>query len=78
MSVRTELMRFIIFDFMLVLSWAPAPKAGSGEEVDAIPIRARKRSSERIAMAFTRRTETWKRPPKLKKRVAILCYEEEL
>jgi hypothetical protein len=88
-SVRTELMRLIVFAFTLPPSWAPPPKEGSfcaalpqptgglglgvswclcsgpgvcgcvvGSGMGVDVLRARKRSSERTAMAFMRRTET--------------------
>ena len=58
-SVLMLVIKFIILTFTLASPPpAPAPKAGSvTEDVDQ-PIRARKRSSERMAMAFIRRTET--------------------
>jgi hypothetical protein len=51
--------KFIILAFTLASpSPAPAPKAGSAAEDADQPMRARKRSSERMAMALMRRTET--------------------
>lgn len=54
-TVLTLLIKFITFALMLVVS-CTAPKPGSMEVVN--PMRARKRSSERMAMALRRRTET--------------------
>jgi len=55
-SVRTEAMRLIILLFRLEGSCAP-PKVGSADVLDQ-PTRARNLSSERIAMALTRRIMT--------------------
>jgi len=60
--VRTLAIRFTIFDFTLVSPPAPLPNAGSEAEDADHPMRARKRSSERIAIALVTRTmteETW-------------------
>lgn len=57
-SVLTLAIRLITLDLMLCASCGDAPNAGSLADVLPQPIRARKRSSLRIAMAFTRRMET--------------------
>lgn len=57
-NVLTLAIRFIIFDFTLASPAAPDPKAGSAGADDDHPTRARKRSSERIAMALVTRTMT--------------------
>lgn len=54
--VRTEEIRLMTFDLTLVLSEGP-PNAGSCC-VEPQPILARKRSSERMAIALTSNTET--------------------
>lgn len=57
-NVLTELIKFIIL-LLTLASWpGPPPNEGSDCWEEPQPMRARKRSSERIAMAFTRRTET--------------------
>lgn len=57
-NVRTLAIRFIIFDFTLASPATPVPKAGSDGADEDQPMRARKRSSERMAMAFVTRTMT--------------------
>jgi hypothetical protein len=61
-SVLILVIRLIIFALTLAsppdAPPAPAPKAGSVTDDADQPMRARKRSSERIAMAFMRRMDT--------------------
>lgn len=54
MSVLTLVIKFTSFDLILVSALFP-PKAGSATELDH-PMRARKRSSDKIATALVRRT----------------------
>jgi hypothetical protein len=57
-NVRTLAIRFTILLFTLASPPGPAPNAGSEAEEADQPMRARKRSSERMAMAFVTRTMT--------------------
>jgi hypothetical protein len=61
-KVLTLVIRLIIFALML-MSTAVAPPAPNAGSVPVLlqPMRARKRSSERMAMAFVRRTVTIRR-----------------
>lgn len=65
-KVLTLVNRFISLLFMLASPPTPlAPNAGSATALDH-PTRARNRSSESMAIAFTRRTEMYIRFPKAK------------
>jgi hypothetical protein len=57
-KVLILVIKLIILAFTLASPLAPAPNAGSVTEEADHPMRARKRSSERIAMALMRSTET--------------------
>jgi len=58
-TVLTDLIRFTTFAFTLAGSLATPNPASTPADVDVdSPMRARKRSSERTAMALRRRTET--------------------
>lgn len=71
-NVRTLVIKFINLLFTLASPPFPVPNAGSDTLFDH-PTRARKRSSERIAMAFTRRTEMYIRFPNAKNIILAVC-----
>lgn len=67
-TVLTLAIRFTDLALMLVPSYAP-PKPGSDACVRPQPIRARKRSSERIETALRRRTITYTSFPRPKSNI---------